>query len=109
MSVKSEILGNGKQSFVDAIFQGTCQKVAFSTSSAQSAAFGSATSMVRVIATKACHINFGADPTAAAAGSTSIYLAPSVAEHFLVTPAHKVAVIRDAEDGNLFITEAASL
>lgn len=108
MSVKAVKLGNGAGSFVDAIFPGTSQKVAFTGTSAQSAALGASTSVVEVISTQNCHIKTGEDPTATADG-TSMYLPANVMRRIAIVGGHKIAAIQDSSGGNLFITEAASV
>ncbi len=59
------------------------------TSSAQSAAFASGTTFIRVIADEVAHLAFGANPTATA---NHPWIPADTAELFAVTPAHKVAV-----------------
>lgn len=106
MSVKGVRVANGEQNTFDAIFPGTSQKVAFSSVSSQSAALGSSTTLVRVMASQNCYLAFGANPTATT--STSLFLPTGVIEKFGVTSATKIAVIRDSADGNLYITEATA-
>ena len=66
------------------------QTVSVGGASVQSAPFGAATDIVRIHASAACHIRFGADPTA----STSVKrMGADQTEYFAVTPGHKVAVI----------------
>lgn len=64
------------------------QKVAFTTAT-QSAAFGSTTKIVRLVADANCHVLFGADPTADADDER---LTSGVAEWRVVTAGHKVSV-----------------
>ena len=65
----------------------TTQVVTYTTST-QSAAFSSETRFIRVIASAAAHLAFGANPTATA---TSAWVPASTAEFFAVVPAQKVA------------------
>lgn len=60
---------------------------------------------VRVVATSACWIAFGANPTAAASTSPSIYLPAYTPEYFFVNSGEKIAVIQDAAAGSLNIAE----
>lgn len=108
MSIKATRVGNGSGSYADAIFIGTSQKVSTSATSAQSTALGSSTTLVRLIATKDCHIKTAANPTALADG-TCLYLPSNVELRIGVVGGEKIAVIRDGVDGSLFITEALSL
>ena len=66
----------------------TTQVVTY-TSSTQSSAFGAETKFIRVIASAAAHLVFGANPTATA---TAPWVAASTAEFFAVVPGQKVAV-----------------
>jgi hypothetical protein len=82
---------------------GAAQEVATGAASAQSMAIAS--KAVRLCATAACRVAFGANPTAVA---TSLYLAPNVPENFLVQPGDKVAVIQESAAGKLSIVELGS-
>lgn len=68
----------------------TNQQVAIGGASAQSAAFGGATTFVRVHTDAACRIAIGANPTAAA---SSPRMAAGATEYFGVIPGDKLAVI----------------
>lgn len=81
------------------------QKVAFTGTSAQSAAFQSSTQVIQVVATAACFLAFGSSPTAVA--DTSLYLPPNVPMFIGVSGGMKVAAIQSVGAGNLFITEGA--
>jgi hypothetical protein len=56
---------------------------------------------VRLVATKDCHIAFGADPSA---GPNDPLLAAGIPEYFWVTNGHKVAAIQDSEAGKVHVT-----
>lgn len=74
-----------------------------SSSSAQSAAVGPGTTLVWLKTNKACHIKFGADPTA----TTSHFQLPADEWwSFSILPGEKIAAIRVSEDGTLLINEA---
>jgi hypothetical protein len=68
----------------------TNQTVAIGGTSTQSAAFNSATRMVRIHTDAICSIRFGTNPTATA---TTGRLAANQTEYFGVVPKDKVAVI----------------
>lgn len=93
---------NGQQALV--IVPGTNQTVAFTGTSAQSAAFAASTSIIRVVASEACFLVFGADPTATTGG---MFLPSGVVEYFAVTPGQKVAAIQASTGGSLYITEVS--
>jgi len=82
---------------------GASHDVTFTTTSAQSAAIGGTITKVRLVATAACYVAFGANPTAVKPGSTR--LAPNFPEVFLVRPGEKVAVVQDSAGGTLTVTE----
>lgn len=80
--------------------------VAFTATSAASAAFGANTHDIRVVATQNCHINIGdGTPTAAATDNNGMYLPAGVVEYFHVSPGQKIAVVRDSADGTLCVSE----
>lgn len=81
---------------------GTVQNRTTTAASAQSSAFAQGTTRVRLIATLACWIKFGADPTAT---NTDIYIPPGQPMDFSVKQGQKLAAIRDAADGKLCIIE----
>lgn len=69
------------------------QQVAIGAASAQSAAFDSATTFVRVHTDTPARIAFGVNPTAT---SASMRMSPGATEYFEVRYGHKVAVIATA-------------
>lgn len=66
------------------------QTVSLSGSSAQSAAFGASTTMIRVHTDAICSILIGSNPTATTAKKR---LPADHTEYFAVTPGHKIAGI----------------
>jgi hypothetical protein len=86
-------------------WSGVSDYVTVSGTSAQSAAFGNHTHEVRIVSTTNCHINFGANPTAAATDNNGIYLPAGVVEYFHVSPGQKVAAIQDSAGGTLCVAE----
>lgn len=92
---------------IPVIYPGASQTVAFTATSAQSAAVGAQTTIIRVLALGAdCRVVIGANPTADA-GSTPVMA--RVPEFFAIRPNEKVAVIREgADNGTLNITEGAN-
>lgn len=95
-----------QQGHFEAIIPGTSQKVAFTGVSAQSAALGTYTSLVRLFATQDCFIKIAANPTALADG-TSMFIAGGIYEYIGVFGGQKIAVIQSTAGGNLYITEAS--
>jgi hypothetical protein len=80
---------------VDAYTPSTAQVFTVGNTSAQSAAFGINTTLVRVSCSLGhCHIAFGANPTATTTSSTMI--PTNTATVFKVTAGHKMAYIKDA-------------
>ena len=88
---------------LQAVGLGASQRVAVGGTSAQSAAVGANTRLVRLVATSDCHVAIGDDPTAVAASSA--LLPASVPEYFEINAGQKVAVIQSSAAGFLYITE----
>lgn len=79
------------------------QTVAIGAASASTTnAVGAHIHCVRLIATSACHVEFGASPTA---DSGDMYLAANREELFTIKPGQKVAVIQNSAAGTLYVTE----
>jgi len=81
------------------------QKVTVTSTSAQSSAITA--TEVRLYATKAMFVYSAAEPTATAAGNAGFPMAAGQTEYIQITSGHKIAAIRDTEDGALFITPVA--
>jgi hypothetical protein len=81
---------------------GASQDVTTGAASAQSTAFGTNTSRVRLCTTVSCRILFGTNPTALAA---SPLLPANSVEFFEVLPGEKVAAIQEGSAGKLNIVE----
>ena len=80
---------------VDAYTPSTSQVFFAGNTSAQSAAFGINTTLVRVTCSLGhCHIKFGANPVATT--DTSTMMASNTSSIFKVTAGHKIAFIKDA-------------
>lgn len=95
---------------VQALKPGVVQNVAFTGTSAQSAALGAATTLVELSCDQKCwlRINAGTNPTATvgtAAPGLSIPLAADQKIVYGVIPLDKIAVIRDSTSGTLTIVE----
>lgn len=84
------------------INMGTSQVLAFTATSAQSAALGPRTTVVRLVSTQNVHVTVAAT---ALADGTCMYLPLGVVQVIGVPPGSKIAAIRDSVSGNLFITE----
>lgn len=67
------------------------QTVTFTTTAAESSAFNSRTSVVRVHSDAACSIAVGSDPTATA---SNLPMASGAPEYFGVSPGDKLSVIQ---------------
>lgn len=95
-------LNNGEH--LPTVQLGASQDVTISGTSAQSAAIGTAGGsnvLVRVVATTACRILEGSNPTAVA---TSTLLPAGVVEYLEVTAGNKIAGIQESAGGKLNIT-----
>lgn len=87
----------------DALKVVTNQVVAFTaTSAAMTNAVGAGVTVVRLVATSACHINVGVTPTAT---TSNMYLPANVVQYLAISPGLKVAAIQNAAGGNLHVTE----
>lgn len=106
MASKAPELSVNSREHFQAIIPGTSQRVAIGGVSTQSSAFGSLTSIIRVLPTQDCHIKLGSNPTAVANG-TSIFLVAAGEYYFGVTGGHKLAVIQDSAGGFIYITEGS--
>jgi hypothetical protein len=76
---------------------GKTQTIPYTGSPATSAAVGTHTNRVRLVATTAAIVSIG--------NATSMYLAPNFPEVFLVTPGQSLIVAQFAAAGNLCISE----
>jgi hypothetical protein len=80
---------------VDAYIPAVSQVFAAGNTSAQSAAFATGTTLVRVAASLGhCHVAFGANPTASV--TTSVMIPNNSVEFFKVAAGNKMAYIKDA-------------
>ena len=98
-------LSNQYNGGFQAIIPGTSQKLSYTGTSAQSSAVATATTLVRVVATTACFIKIGTNPTAVA--DTSMYLPAGIPEYFGIEGGQKIAAIQLSSGGDLYITEGA--
>ena len=102
MSTPTEMVTDHRGRPIPALTPGDSQRVAVGVSSAQSAALGSETIIVRAIADVDCYLAFGANPTAT---TSDLFLAAGAAEYFGVTPGTKIAVLYTGSTGYLNIVE----
>jgi hypothetical protein len=73
---------------------GPVQNIAFSGTSAQSAAFNANTRAICLTTTTNCRVQYGLNPTALATGATASMIVPSnYPLNFSVQPGYKLAVI----------------
>jgi hypothetical protein len=80
---------------------GETERLSFGATSVASAVLG--TTIVRLVASADCHVALGAAPIA---DSTSMLLPANTPEYFACAAGEKVAAIREAADGVLYITRA---
>lgn len=81
----------------------TTQKVSYTSSSAATSnAFGSQIYIIRIVAKTDAFYVLGGSPTAT---TSDVYLPADTVEYISVTPGQKIAFIRDAADGDAFVTE----
>jgi hypothetical protein len=76
---------------------GKTQTIAYTATPATSAAFGSQTNRIRLIATTAALVSIG--------DAVNMYLAPNFPEIFLVSPGQSLTVAQFAAPGSICITE----
>ena len=91
-----------------AVNPGVSQKVSFTATSAQ-ATTAVVSTIVYLLSTQACWVVFGTNPTAAANDGASFFLAANQWRPYAITVGHKIAVIRDATNGDLHITEGQTI
>lgn len=80
---------------------GTAQTVAYDAS-VQSTAVGLNTTVIRVVSTTDCHVAIGTNPTAT---TSSTFLPVYSVEYFKIAPGSKIAAIKNATAGTLYVTE----
>lgn len=100
-TVKSEKHAN----YFQAIVPGVSQKLTFTGTSQQSAAFQDTTTIIRVFVTQDAWVVTGSNPTAAADDGSSMFLPGGTWEYIGVEPGDKIAVILDSVGGDMHITE----
>lgn len=88
-----------------AIIPGTCQKVSYTGTAAQSSALSLATTIIQLYATTDCWVKFGSNPTAVANDGTSLFLPGGMILYYGITPGNKLSVIRDSTSGDLHVIE----
>ena len=98
----SRLIRDSNGNVVQAMAPGASQSVATSGSSAQSAAFGTDTTVVRLMASQDVYLAFGSNPTAT---STGLHLPAGVPEYFAVTAGEKVAALQVSAAGALNVVE----
>lgn len=85
---------------------GKTDYIAVGAGSVQSVAFDANTFEIRVVSNANCHINIGANPTAAATDNNGMYLPAGVVDYLHVNPGQKLAVIQDAAStGTIAVSE----
>lgn len=79
---------------------GTCQKIAISTTSAQSVSIPGV--VVHVTPTTDCFVRDGSNPTALSDG-TDHFLVANATQEFRVTPGDKLAFVTSASSGSVYV------
>lgn len=91
----SKVAQDDNGNLVEAYTPAVSQVFAAGNTSAQSAAFATGTTLVRVAASLGhCHVAFGSNPTASI--TTSVMIPNNSVEFFKVTAGNKMAYIKDA-------------
>jgi hypothetical protein len=85
-----------------AIFMGTSQNRSIEATSQQSAPFGSATRIIRVVSDVDCRVAIGQNP---AADGNSTLLKAGVPEYWGCQGNDRIAVLQESSGGSLNITE----
>ena len=104
----SKVAQDDNGNLVEAYTPAVSQVFAAGNTSAQSAAFATGTTLVRVAASLGhCHVAFGANPTASI--TTSVMIPNNSVEFFKVTAGNKMAYIKDAgvTSSTVCVTELA--
>ena len=83
-------------------YPGKSVTVSYTGTAGTTTALPDTTSAVRIIATTACFIEIGLDPTAVA--NTGMYLPAGVPEYFQAQPNAKVSAIQVASGGSIYVT-----
>jgi hypothetical protein len=83
---------------------GITQAVAYTGTSATSAAFGNMTYQVRLSATTACCYKV-VEAAGGAATVSDVYLPTNWVEYITVTPGQKISAIQSTAGGTLYVTE----
>ena len=64
--------------------------------------------IVRLFSTVDAWVSFGANPTAAIEGATSVFMPGGVVEYFEIKSDEKIAAIRNVGSGKLYVTEGGA-
>lgn len=99
----SKSVSASNRDYFQAIYPTTSQRLSVSSSSVQSNAVESGTSIVEIFATTDCWVVFGASPTAVANDGYSFFLPAGLFKYYGIQPGHKIAAIRSSSDGLLYI------
>ena len=95
---------NQARTDVTRVAVGTIAPLSLTSSSAQTAVMPADTQSVRLVATVDCFVEIDANPTAVASGaSTSFFLPANSVEYLTAVAGQKVAGIRSAVDGTLYV------
>jgi hypothetical protein len=105
-SIKATGIGPSQAWTFDAFYPGTNQKLTSNTSSSQqSSAFGTHTSLIRVYCVTDTYVAIGSSPTAS---SSSMIIPGGGVEYLAVNGSDKIAVLALLTAGTVDITEGAA-
>lgn len=90
------------------ISPGPSRVLAVSAASVQTGPFDEGVSILRFFSTKDCWLAFGSNPTAIPEDAGSMFMPGGVVEYFEINSNEKLAVIRNSDDGKLYITEGST-
>ena len=105
-------IGAAGMGLVPTMFQvispGASYALTVGASSVQSGLPSPGVTIVRLFSTVDAWVSFGANPTAAVEGATSVFMPGGVVEYFEIKSDEKISVIRNSASGKLYITEGAN-
>jgi hypothetical protein len=105
-------IGASGSGFQNEMFQcispGVSQVLTVGAVSTQSVLPQPGVTIVRLFSTVDAWVSFGANPTAVAEGSSSLFLPGGIVEYFEIRADEKLAVIQATTGGKLYLTEGAN-
>lgn len=83
----------------------TNQKIAYTATHAESAAFGTESYIIRIVCTSNAWYAIGSAPVAATSSGGGTYLPLGVIEYIRIAPGEKISFVQDSAGGNASVTE----